>query len=188
MEFGVVIFKRIIALVTSEIKFRLTTVDNVVVLQLYENCRACCVLGWVEGNASVSVSRLLFGRKLDSGSESRFNGTSQQSRGVKWQWGQWSINGLVVDDTIFGTTLKWIRISTWNMFHGAALRVSIVVTKWPARPGPQMQWTQTQSFFLTVIKISHQLENWIYSCQNWTINSRGWDACSMFLHPTYSYM
>ena len=53
MEFGVVIFKRIIALVTSEIKFRLTTVDNVVVLQLYENCRACCVLGWVEGNASV---------------------------------------------------------------------------------------------------------------------------------------
>ena len=109
MEFGVVIFKRIIALVTSEIKFRLTTVDNVVVLQLYENCRACCVLGWVEGNASVSVSRLLFGRKLDSGSESRFNGTSQQSRGVKWQWGQWSINGLVVDDTIFGTTLKWFR-------------------------------------------------------------------------------
>ena len=86
MEFGVVIFKRIIALVTSEIKFRLTTVDNVVVLQLYENCRACFVLlGWVEGNASVSVSRLLFGRKLDSGSESRFNDISQQSRGVKWQ-------------------------------------------------------------------------------------------------------
>ena len=59
MEFGVVIFKRIIALVTSEIKFRLTTVDNVVVLQLYENCRACFVLGLVEGNASVFESMRL---------------------------------------------------------------------------------------------------------------------------------
>ena len=37
-------------------------------------------------------------------------------------------------------------------------------------------------FFLTVIKISHQLENWIYSCrQNWTINSRGLDFCSYIL-------
>ena len=83
MEFGAVIFKRIIALVTSEIKFRLTTIDNVVVLQLYENCRACLVLGWVEGNASVSVSRLLFGRKLDSDSESTSNDISQQW-GVRW--------------------------------------------------------------------------------------------------------
>ena len=83
MEFGAVIFKRIIALVTSEIKFRLTTIDNVVVLQLYENCRACFVLGWVEGNASVSVSTLLFGRKLDSDSESTSNDISQQW-GVRW--------------------------------------------------------------------------------------------------------
>ena len=59
MEFGVVIFKRIIALVTSEIKFRLATIGNAVVLQLYENCRACCVLGWVKGNASVLESMRL---------------------------------------------------------------------------------------------------------------------------------